>query len=153
MPLGVIQGFTQEYLRKLTQADVDCLLQVAEARDFSSVLRSIACVHWFWKNYPSGWKGVLVKGLSSCFYDLLIWYAFFRCLRSSLVFKELYEAQASKCDCTINSHKYNIIYFLSDDIYKKMDDRYQNYPSSLRTKAKLFIERQELVKKYVEKKP
>jgi len=40
------QVFGEEYLRKSKQADVDCQLQVAKARDFFSILGSIDCVHW-----------------------------------------------------------------------------------------------------------
>ena len=42
---GVIQTFGQDYLRKLTQADIDRLLQVAEACDFSPTLGNIDCIH------------------------------------------------------------------------------------------------------------
>ena len=42
---GVIQVFGEEYLRKPTQANVDRLLAVAEARDFLSMLGSIGCMH------------------------------------------------------------------------------------------------------------
>jgi len=51
---GVVQTFRQEYLRKPTQADVDRLLPVAEARDFPGMLGSIDCVYSEWKNCPSG---------------------------------------------------------------------------------------------------
>ena len=60
---GIIQVFGKEYLRKPTQADVDRLLQVAEARDFPGMLGSIDCMHWEWKNCPIGWKGVFAKGV------------------------------------------------------------------------------------------
>jgi len=43
--LGVIEVFGIEYLRKPTQADVDHLLQVAEARDFLDMLGGIDCMH------------------------------------------------------------------------------------------------------------
>jgi len=52
----VIQVFRDEYLRKPTQADVDRLLAVAEARDFPGMLGSINCMHWEWKNCPIGGK-------------------------------------------------------------------------------------------------
>jgi len=42
--LGVIEVFGNEYLRKPTQTDVDCLLQVAEAWDFPGMLGSIDCI-------------------------------------------------------------------------------------------------------------
>jgi len=43
--LGVIEVFGDEYLRKPNQTDVARLLQVAEARDFFSMLGSINCMH------------------------------------------------------------------------------------------------------------
>jgi len=49
----IIQVFGEEYLRRPTQVDVDRLLQVAKARDFPSILGSIDCIHWEWKNCPS----------------------------------------------------------------------------------------------------
>jgi len=51
---GVIQVFGEEFLRKATQVDVDRLLQVAEARDFSRMLGSTDRMHWEWKNCPTG---------------------------------------------------------------------------------------------------
>ena len=53
---GIIEVFGEEYLRKLNQADVDRLLQVAETRDFPDMLGSIDCMHWEWKNCPTAWK-------------------------------------------------------------------------------------------------
>jgi len=52
--VGVVQTFGQEYLRKPTQVDVDRLLAVVEARNFLGMLGSIDCMHWEWKNCPSG---------------------------------------------------------------------------------------------------
>jgi len=43
--VSFIQVFGDEYLRKPTQANIDRLLQVAEARDFPSMLGSIDCMH------------------------------------------------------------------------------------------------------------
>jgi len=45
--------------------DVDRLLQVAKAHDFSDILRSIDYIHCEWKNYPSSWKAVFTKGIYS----------------------------------------------------------------------------------------
>jgi len=43
--LGMIEVFGNEYLRKPTQVDIDRLLQVAEAREFSGTLGSIDYMH------------------------------------------------------------------------------------------------------------
>ena len=61
--LGVIEVFGNEYLRKPNQADVDRLVQVAEAWDFSGMLGSIDCMHWEWKNCPASWKASFQKKL------------------------------------------------------------------------------------------
>ena len=53
-----IEVFEEQYLRKPNQADVDRLLQVAEARDFSGMLGSIDCIHWEWKNCPTAWRAL-----------------------------------------------------------------------------------------------
>ena len=60
---GVIQVFEEEYLRKPTQANVDRLLAVAGTRDFPGILGSMDCMHWEWKNCPTGWKGTFAKGI------------------------------------------------------------------------------------------
>ena len=134
---GVIQVFGEEYLGKPTQADVDRLLQVAEARDFPGMLGSIDCMHWEWKNCPLGWKGVFAKGMykvlnlireTVAFNDLWIWHAFFGCpgslndlniLHQSDVFQEVYEIQDPKCKYVVNDRRYNIGYFLSDSTYPR----------------------------------
>jgi len=54
--LGVIEVFGDEYLRKSTQAIVDRLLQVTKVQDFPSMLGSIDCMHWEWKNCLTTWK-------------------------------------------------------------------------------------------------
>jgi len=59
--LGVIEVYGNEYLRKPTQADVDCLLQVAEAPDFLSMFGSTDYMHWEWKNCPASWKASFQK--------------------------------------------------------------------------------------------
>jgi len=82
---------------------------MSEALDFFGMLRSIHCMHWERKNYPTGWKGTFPKGIyrvptiileAVTSYDLWIWYAFFGCpttlndlnfLDHSPIFPELYE--------------------------------------------------------------
>jgi len=56
-----VEVFGKQYLRKPNQADVDRLLQVAKARGFSGMLRSIDCMHWEWKNCPTAWRALFQK--------------------------------------------------------------------------------------------
>ena len=85
--LGVVAIFGEEYLRKLNQANVDCLLEVAGACDFPGVLGSIDCMHWEWKNCPVVWKALFAKQIcmmpiiileTAVSYNLWIRHAFFR---------------------------------------------------------------------------
>jgi len=116
--------FREEYLRKPIQTDVDCLLAVADARDFPGMLGSMHCMHWEWKNCPKSWKGTISKGIyivptiildAVASYELWIWHAVFGCpgilndlnvLDRSPVFQELYEDWAPKCEYVVNGRKY-----------------------------------------------
>ncbi|XP_072087125.1 uncharacterized protein [Arachis hypogaea] len=82
----VISVFEDEYLQKLNPNDVRRLLQMAEGRGFPSMLGSIDCMHWQWKNYPKAWKGMYMSGYRGvativlevvASSDLWIWHAFF----------------------------------------------------------------------------
>ena len=55
--------FGKDYLRKPTQADVDHLLAVAEARDFPDMLGNIDNMHWKWRNCPTERKITFAKGI------------------------------------------------------------------------------------------
>jgi len=41
---GIIEVFREEYLRRPSQADVDGMLQVVKAHDFSDMLGNIKCI-------------------------------------------------------------------------------------------------------------
>ena len=93
-------------------------------------------------------------------YDLWIWHGFFGCPGSindlqvfdrSSVFQELYESQSPKCEYVVNRRKYKIGYYLSDGIYPKWVTFIKTIHLPQEPKAKLFVERQELVQKDVER--
>jgi hypothetical protein len=49
---GVIEVYSEEYLRRLTVQDVERLLEIGERRGFSGMLGSIDCMLWHWENVP-----------------------------------------------------------------------------------------------------
>ena len=126
-------------------------------------------MHWEWNNHPSGWKGEFTKRIykvptlileAVASYDLQIWHAFFgsrgnlndlNVVDRSPVFQELYEDQTRKCEYMGKHHKYNIEYFLCDGIYPKCATFVKTIRFPQRPKAKLFAERQESVRKDVER--
>jgi len=131
----IVEVFREQYLRKPNQANVNCLLQVVEICDFSSMLGSIDCMHREWKNCPMAWRVsfqkqvykvpiIILEAVASC--DLCIWHAFFGLPRSlndinvldrSPIFQEMYEDHAPKCGHVVNEYQYNIGYYLLDGIY------------------------------------
>ncbi|XP_042410297.1 uncharacterized protein LOC121999722 [Zingiber officinale] len=50
---SVISIFGDEYLRSPNSNDIARLLVVGEKRGFPSMLGSIDCMHWKWKNYQT----------------------------------------------------------------------------------------------------
>ncbi|XP_057807788.1 uncharacterized protein LOC131022350 [Salvia miltiorrhiza] len=82
---GIISCFSDEYLRRPTEQDLARLLYIGEERGFPGMIGSIDCMHWEWKNCPTGWAGqyagrsgkptIILEVVAS--YDLWIWHAFF----------------------------------------------------------------------------
>ena len=54
---SVIQIYSSEYLREPNQEDLKRLLAIGEERGFPGMLGSLDCMHWQWKNCPTGWAG------------------------------------------------------------------------------------------------
>jgi hypothetical protein len=54
---SIISIYEYEYLRHPTKEDLERLLKIGEKRGFPGMLGSLDCMHWEWKNCPSGWKG------------------------------------------------------------------------------------------------
>ncbi|XP_068309765.1 uncharacterized protein [Pyrus communis] len=52
----IVQVYKDEYLRKLNQEDLNRLLRKAKDRGFPSMIGSLDCMHWDWKNCPTGWQ-------------------------------------------------------------------------------------------------
>jgi len=61
------------------------------------------------------------------------------------------EGQAPKYEYVVNNRKCNIEHFLSDSIYPRWATFVKTIPLPLGAKAKLFVERQESVRKDVER--
>ena len=54
---AVIAIYSAEYLRHPTEDGIRRLHGVGEARGFPGMLGSLDCMHWEWKNCPTGWAG------------------------------------------------------------------------------------------------
>ncbi|XP_057248332.1 uncharacterized protein LOC130590282 [Beta vulgaris subsp. vulgaris] len=129
---------------------------------------SIVCMHCQWKNCPRAWKGlyqgrsktatVILEAVASC--DLWIWHAFFgtpgtyndiNVLQRSSVFDDLYQGKAPQVNFTVNGNTYNKGYYLTDGIYPKWAVFIPAIRLPMNPVDQLFTERQESVRKDVER--
>ncbi|XP_050250584.1 uncharacterized protein LOC126697568 [Quercus robur] len=160
----VIDVFSKEYLRKPNNEDIAKLLAYGERRGFPSILGSIDCMHWKWKNCPVAWKGqycghiheptIILEAVAS--YNLWIWHAFFGLPRSnndinvleqSHIFNDLVEGRAPAVHYSINGHNYTMRYYLADGIYPKWVTFVKTIPAPQGQKQKLFATTQEVYRK------
>uniref|UniRef100_A0A0D3E787 DDE Tnp4 domain-containing protein n=1 Tax=Brassica oleracea var. oleracea TaxID=109376 RepID=A0A0D3E787_BRAOL len=129
---------------------------------------SIDCMHWEWKNCPTAWKGQYTRGSGKptivleavASYDLWIWHAFFgppgtlndiNVLDRSPVFDDIINGQAPQVTYSVNGREYHLAYYLTDGIYPKWATFIQSIPLPQGPKAVLFAQRQEAVRKDVER--
>jgi hypothetical protein len=117
---AVVEVFRDEYLRTPNEDDTTRLLAIGESRGFPSMLGSIDCMHWRWKNCPSAWQGmytghvheptIILEAVADK--DIWIWHAFFgmpgshndiNVLHRSSLFARLADGEAPKVNYTINN--------------------------------------------------
>uniref|UniRef100_A0A0D3AKZ4 DDE Tnp4 domain-containing protein n=1 Tax=Brassica oleracea var. oleracea TaxID=109376 RepID=A0A0D3AKZ4_BRAOL len=140
---GIINLFGDEYLRRPTPADLQRLLDIGEHRGFPGMIRTIDCMHREWKNCPTVWKGKYSRG-SGTLNDINV-------LDRSPVFDDIINGQAPQVTYYVNGREYNLAYYLTDGIYPKWTTFIQSIPMPQGPKAVLFAQRQEAVRKDVER--
>ena len=163
---GVINNCGDEYLRKPNAHDLTRLLQKEEERGFPGMLGSIDCMHWNWKNCPTGWQGiyagrsgkptVILEAVAS--YDTWIWHAFFgtpgslndiNVLHRSPVFQDVLEGRAPNVNYVINGNHHDMGYYLTDGIYPTWAAFVKTIKSPVLQTHKLFAQHPEAVRKDV----
>ncbi|CAL5390252.1 unnamed protein product [Camellia sinensis] len=165
---SVIEIFGVEYLRSPTPTDIARLLAIGEVRGFPSMLGSLDCMHWEWKNCPKAWQGqyvghqkkptIILDAVAS--YDLWIWHAFFgmpgshndlNVLDRSPLFSDLAQGKALPVHYTINGHSYDMGYYLADGIYSQWATLVQTIYSPQGAKRQHFAMMQESARKDIER--
>ncbi|XP_048601378.1 uncharacterized protein LOC111201858 [Brassica napus] len=165
---AIINLFGDEYLRRPTPADLQRLLHIGELRGFPGMIGSIDCIYWEWKNCPTAWKGQYSRGSGKptivldavASYDFWIWHAFFgppgtlndiNVLDRSPVFDDIINGRAPQVNFSVNGREYHLAYYLTDGIYPKWTTFIQSISIPQGPKAVLFAQRQEAVRKDVER--
>uniref|UniRef100_A0A0D3AQE7 DDE Tnp4 domain-containing protein n=1 Tax=Brassica oleracea var. oleracea TaxID=109376 RepID=A0A0D3AQE7_BRAOL len=114
-----------------------------EYHGFPGMIGSIGCMHWEWKNCPTAWKGQYARG-SGTLNDINV-------LDRSPVFDDIINGQALNVIFSVNGHQYNMAYYLTDGIYLKWSIFIQSTRIPQGPQAVLFAQRQEAVRKGVER--
>ena len=165
---AVIGIYGDEYLRSPNADDTARLLAIGEQRGFPGMLGSIDCMHWKWKNCPSGHQGffqghiseptIILEAVAS--QDLWIWHSFFglpgslndiNVLHRSPVFAKLAEGEAPEVYYNINGHNYTMGYYLADGIYPQWATFVKTIPNPVLQKDRAFTQAQESARKDVER--
>ncbi|XP_062011645.1 uncharacterized protein LOC133728261 [Rosa rugosa] len=165
---GIVNLYSAEYLRAPTPADLRRLLAKVERRGFPGMIGSIDCMHWQWKNFPTGWAGeyssrkrvptIILEAVIS--YDTWIWHAFFgmsgscndlNVLAKSPLFDELTAGRAPQIQFQVNNRIHNLRYYLADGIYLQWATFVKSIPRPTRPKNLKFSEAQEGYRKDVER--
>ena len=131
---GVNDIFGDEHLRR-PDNNINCLLQIRDARGFLGMLGFVDCIHWEWKNCPVAWQGkyhrgdhrkptIILEAITS--QDLWICCAYFGVLglnndidvlNQSFVFNDVLQGRASPVQFTINEITHSIGCYLENGIY------------------------------------
>jgi hypothetical protein len=166
--LAIKALFEDYYMHQPTQADFDKQLAVNEACGFPGMFTSMDCMHWEWKNCPVAWQGdfgdrngrksIILEAIAS--EDLHIWHAFFGLLGSnndlnvldcSPLVESLLTSIARDRHFSINGCDYDRYYLLTDGIFPKWSIFVQSIHLAPDEKRAYFSERQEAVRKDIER--
>ncbi|CAL1354785.1 unnamed protein product [Linum trigynum] len=157
-----------QYLRAPTVDDTRHLLHHAAQRGFPGMIGSIDCMHWEWKNCPTGWAGqftghkkkptIVLEAVAS--YDTWIWHAFFgtpgsnndiNTLGVSPLFDHAVQGLVPKVSYVVNGKMYDQCYYLADGIYPEWAPFVRTISTPSNQKKKLFARCQEAYRKDVER--
>ncbi|XP_033140542.1 putative nuclease HARBI1 [Brassica rapa] len=165
---AIINIFSEKYLRSPTSSDIARLFYIGEKRGFPGMLGSLDCMHWKWKNCPTGWAGqyagrsgsptIILEAVAD--YDLWIWHAYFgmpgtnndiNVLDSSHLFSNLAQGIAPPAHYFIQDKEYYMDYYLADGIYPKWSTIVETIQEPRSPKNKYFATQQEACRKDVER--
>ncbi|XP_061993999.1 uncharacterized protein LOC133711947 [Rosa rugosa] len=164
----IVTIYHQRYLRAPNIEDLERLLQLAERRGFPGMIGSLDCMHWQWKNCPTGWQGsfsgksrkptIVLEAVAD--FDTWIWHAFFgipgtqndiTVLGRSPLFDALTEGQSPQLDYHINNYRYSMGYYLADGFYPKWATLVQAIRRPQNEAEAYFTTKQEAFHKDVER--
>ncbi|XP_073153369.1 protein ANTAGONIST OF LIKE HETEROCHROMATIN PROTEIN 1-like [Henckelia pumila] len=165
---AMVEVFGDWYLRSPNTEDIERILLIGKQRGFPRMLGSLDCMHWKWKNCPTGWAGqytgrsgkptIILEAVAD--YELLIWYSYFglpgsnndiNVLSKSHLFANLANGVAPPANYVIQGKEYTVGYYLADGIYPKWATLVQKIHNPQGPKRQYFAARHESCRKDVER--
>jgi len=160
--------YSTNYLRSPMPAGYHRLLQKGEARGFSSMIRSIDCMHYQWKNCLSAWQGDYHNRKGNITFILLVvasfyiwvWHAFFgvpgaqndiNVLYQSPVLNQVLRGETNQITYTINNTVYEFLCYLINGIYSLWTTFVKTIRNPKTEKEAHFSAKQEGYRKDVER--
>jgi Plant transposon protein len=166
--LAINEIYAEESLRHPSMHDIKRLLDEGEAAGFPGYIGSIDCMHWEWKNRPSGWKGmfqgksrtptVVLEAIAD--HSTRFWHFNFGCpgslndinvLDRSPLFYNAVRGDAPRVDFTVNHHQHSQAYWLADGIYPTYACFVKTIPKPSTRMQKHFATAQEAKRKDIER--
>ncbi|KAK4485526.1 hypothetical protein RD792_008168 [Penstemon davidsonii] len=164
----ILKKYKKTYLREPNVEDIERLLAKAESRGFPGMIGSLDCMHWEWKNCPTGWQGafsgrlkkptIILEAVADA--DTWIWHAFFgvpgsqndiTVLGRSPLFDSMIKGTSPHVNYEVNNKNYFMTYYLADGIYPKWATLIQAIRNPIDPKEQFFTQMQESYRKDVER--
>jgi Plant transposon protein len=164
--MGEVYGPT--VLRHPNAVDIGRLLDEGCDAGFPGCIGSIDCMHWKWKNCPSGWKGMFQgkAGVATIVLEAIadnscrFWHFNFgapgalndvNVLDRSPLFDNAVRGEAPAVNFTVNGHDYKHAYWLGDGIYPRYACFIKTFPRPATRMQKMFASAQEAKRKDIER--
>ncbi|KAL2472100.1 putative harbinger transposase-derived nuclease [Abeliophyllum distichum] len=100
---AIVEVFADQYLRSPNANDIARLLHIGKQHGFPGMLGSLDCMHWKWKNCPTGWAGQYTGSNN----DINV-------LEASHLFANLAQGIAPPANYVLQRQEYNTGYYLAD---------------------------------------
>ena len=166
--IAIRAEFEAYHMRQPTRADFDKQLAINVDRGFPGMFASLDCMHYEWKNCPVAWQGdfgdkdgkksIILEAMADG--GLHIWHAFFglpgsnndlNVLDRSPLIHNMLTSEARDMQFEVNGCHYDRYYLLTDGIYPEWSCFVQSIHQPQDEKRSYFAERQEAVRKDVER--
>ena len=165
---SVIEVYGDEALRHPNAVDIGRLLDEGCAAGFPGCIGSIDCMHWEWKNCPSGWKGMFQgkSGIPTVVLEAIadnrcrFWHFNFgspgalndlNILDRSPLFDNAVRAESPSVHFVVNGNAYQYAYWLGDGIYPRYACFVKTFAKPQTRMQKMFASAQEAKRKDIER--